>query len=310
MKALLSTFTASALVFISCSCSGQQWFQQYFDGADTASLNSIQVVLDTGSTNVWHIAPPQKILFDSAYSLPNVIITDSLLAYPDSSTSSFTVQVTEENSWGPSIIALQWAQKLDLENGRDGGMIEFSFDNGQTWASAFDNPLIYNFYGYDNVNVDTLHNGLVGFTGIDTNWRDIWLCYDSYFFWEALDSIRVRFTFTSDTVSTGQEGWMIDNMTLHRTWVHTINKMDDDVYMRVFPNPAKGRINIETRKIQAYHAIERAELFNMAGLSVRTFGRRPTKTFLDVSGIPAGVYHLKVHTNIRSETFKVVIEND
>ena len=138
---------STVLLFLIVRSSTAQFHTQYFDGADTSLYNAILIDIDSDSSNVWQIGIPQKIIFDSAATLPNAIVTDTINFYPSSDTSRFIAKVyLNGNNWG--IFALQWKQKLDLDTAFDGGIIEYSTDTGNTWVNVFNNPNVYNFYGF------------------------------------------------------------------------------------------------------------------------------------------------------------------
>ena len=169
-----------------------QTYSQYFDGADTSAFNSLLINIDTSSSNIWQIGQPQKIIFDTAATFPNAIVTDTSNYYPTNNTSSFSFGVDPQwFGWG--ILALQWKQKLDMDIDYDGGIIEFSSDTGNTWKNVFNNPYVYNFYGFDTANQDTLISGDYAFSGTDSTWKDIWLCFDLS--WLSFsDSLMFRYT--------------------------------------------------------------------------------------------------------------------
>ncbi len=283
-----------------------QTYHQYFDGADTSSYYSIFMQLDTSSTNVWQIGPPNKLIFDSAATAPNALVTDTLLSYPTNSFSSFTYDIPN-NGFPMGIMAIQWIQKLDMDPGMDGGLVEYSRDKGQTWINAFNSPEVYNFYGFDSINVDTLPNGEMGFTGTDSTWKDIWLCFD-YSWLNNYDSVLIRHTLVSDSVDQNREGWIMDNFLVHITMIHTVNEVDTKEYMTVGPNPTQGRVELVTKKREGYHVIENMELVNAEGKVVQNWGLSPTKYFIDISNQPNGIYFLRVKTNIQTETFKIILD--
>ncbi|MCB0807097.1 MAG: T9SS type A sorting domain-containing protein [Bacteroidales bacterium] len=294
-------------LLVTCGLTGisQPTFTQYFDGADTSAYNSILVEIDNAPGNIWQIGMPQKAIFNSAATIPNAMITDTTHFYPASNTSRFRARII--NDWVFfGVLAFQWMQKLDMDSDHDGGIIEFSTDGGDSWQNAFNNPYVYNFYGWDPVNQDTLTNGEYAFSGTDTTWKNIWLCFDLS--WMSLfpDTINVRYTFTSDSIDNEREGWMIDNMMAHITIIHTVDETEPGDYMTISPNPTTGRINIETQKLDKFHIIEKIELIDMAGKVVKRWGTSPTKFYIDISDQPEGSYILKVKTNIKTETFRVV----
>ena len=299
---LLVFLVAILLPFIGNS----QYYMQYFDGADTNG-NAIQIIIDTANDNIWQIGKPQKQIFDSAATWPNSLITDTLNSYPTNNVSKFSYYVNTNSFFNGGIIAIQWKQKLDMDLGQDGGMIEFSLDSGQTWQNAFDNPNVYNFYGFDSINVDTLPNGELGFTGTDSTWKDIWLCFGVSWM-SNYPNMLVRHTLVSDSVENSMEGWVIDNLMVHITIVHTVEEVEKKDYLTVGPNPTNGRVEIQTQKVEGYHVIENIELVNIEGKVIQQWGVSPTKFFVDIQNHPNGVYFLRVKTNIKSETFKIVLE--
>ncbi len=285
-----------------------QQFYQYFDGADTNTNNSLIIEIDADSSNVWQIGPPQKTIFDNASTLPNAIVTDTVNSYPPNNFSRF--QFEFENQGFANIVAIRWMQKLDLEANADGGIIEMSVNNGATWSSAFDNPNVYNLYGYDSSNVDTLQNGTIAFTGTDSTWKDIWLCYDANW-WNSITSVvKFRFTLISDSTESSQDGWMIDNLVVSPTITHTINEKETDAYMHIYPTQTDGRVFIETKKLQQYHIIENIEVLNSSGQVVKSYGISPIKYFLNLNDLADGVYIIKVKTNVKTVTERIVLQRN
>lgn len=301
---LLYTFL---FLFISGSCFAQ-FYRQYFDGADTAASNSIRVLLDQDTSNIWQIGNPNKMVFDQAATNPNAIVTDTVNYYPVNNISRFIIKVPLDYNWG--VFALQWKQKLDLDVA-EGGIIEYTTDSGNTWVNVFNNPYVYNFYGFNTSNAGYLFTGEEGFVGVDTTWRDVWLCFD--FSWTSQfmvnDTIMIRYSFKSDSIVNSKDGWMIDNMIAHSTIIHTINEKKTDKYLSVYPTPASDNIYIEAQKIQDFHIIEHMVLLNSSGQVVEEWRNIPTKFFINAKKYSSGMYHLKIRTNIRSEVLPVLIHH-
>lgn len=296
-----------SLVLITLFSTAQETYYQYFDGADTSASNSIIIHIDTSISNTWQIGQPQKAIFDSAASFPNVMVTDTVDFYPANNSSGFQFTIVPWINWG--ILAVQWMQKLDMDAGYDGGIIEFSVDGGSSWENAFNNPHVYNFYGFMPENHDTLQTGEDAFSGTDETWRDIWLCYDMS--WVTFnDSIMVRYTFVSDSENNNKEGWMIDNMMAHLTIIHTIGEKEQDKYINVFPNPSGDMLYIEIQKLEEFHIIENMMLINAGGFIVEEWKNIPVKFFINTNNYSNGMYYLKIKTNIKSETIPVVISRN
>ncbi len=283
----------------------QPFFRQFFDGNPTS--NTLTVTIEPNS--LWQIGAPQKLLFNRASSLPNVIVTDTLKAYTPNSTSRFTISVKPEAQNG--IYAVRWLQKLDMDPGKDGGIVEYSIDTGKTWTNIFNNPYVYNLYGFDPENVDTLPGGQVGFSGQDTTWKDIWLCFDmSWVQQVGRDSILIRYSMISDSFHSGREGWMIDNMTAHLTIQHTISETEQTSYLNIYPTPSTDILHIEAKKLQEFHIIEEIVLTNSAGQVVDKWYNLPTKFWISTMKYANGNYFLRVKTNIQTQTTPIIIQHE
>jgi hypothetical protein len=301
MKTTLTFLALFACYFGSFS----QFYQQYFDGADTSAWNSIIVEIEADSNNLWQVGPPLKVIFDSASTDPNVIITDTAQFLAGANVSRFGFRIATQ-SWGWGILALQWVQKLDMPHGMAGGLVEFSTDYGLTWENSFTSPYVYNFYGFLPQNQSTLWTGEEGFSGQDSSWRDIWLCYDLS--WAGLvDSMDVRFTFKADSTGENYEGWMIDNLLCHLTIGHTLKEVPKDDHLLVYPSVTSGRIHILASKIEPEDYIERIEVMDALGRIVESVGPCPTRFWMDLQQHAPGNYYVRVKTPSRTETAKVVL---
>lgn len=301
-------YLTTALLICIVQFSSAQFYTQYFDGADTSVWNSIRIDIDTASQNVWQIGTPQKTIFDSAATQPYAIVTDTINFYPTNDTSRFIAKVWMNfGAWG--IFALQWKQKLDLDQGFDGGIIEYSTDTGNTWVNVFNNPYVYNFYGFQPSNKDTLVGGEYAFSGTDSTWKDIWLCFDMSWLqqFQPNDTLLFRFTMLSDSINNNKEGWLIDNMLAHITIIHTVKETEQENYLNVYPNPANNIVNIQAQKIMDFHIVEVMELVDPLGRVVDKWTNIPTKFWFDTNKYNDGLYFLKIKTNLKSETFPLVI---
>ena len=241
---------------------GQDSYYQYFDGEDTvcnvsndiySNSASVCITINNPEKSIWQIGKPNKLMFSNSATEPNAIVTDTVNFYPSNDTSSFEFTFIN-NYLYRGIVAIRWKQKIDMDKGFDGGKIEFSTDSGLTWQNAFNNPYVYNFYGFNNDNIDTLVNGDIVFSGTDNEWKDIWFCFD-YSWLRKLNSIKIKFTFISDNINNHKEGWLIDNLFIQSTSIHTVNEIKPNKYINVYPNPSSNILNIEIEKIKDFHII-------------------------------------------------------
>jgi hypothetical protein len=304
MKIKLLVFTS--LILNSVNAFSQTMYQQYFDGADTSASNSIIINLDTSCyNNVWQVGKPQKTIFHSAATVPNVIVTDTINNYPPNDTSRFAFSFYNQYPWNP--LAVQWMQKLDMDRHRDGGIIEFSGDSGATWQNAFNNTNVLNFYGYQTANKDTLLTGEYAFSGKDTNWRNVWLCIKPNMFPNMNQKVMFRFTLKTDSINNSHEGWMIDNMMMHPTFVHPVNEMKMAQNLKVYPTLTEGIIRIEDPSGKEQGPLQTIELFGVDGKLLEKYTNRTAKYSIDIHKYEAGMYFLKISTDIRTENHPIML---
>lgn len=300
----------TSLIFSMATTMAQPIYYQYFDGADTSASNSVIVTIPPSLGNIWQIGPPQKTIFNSASTTPNVMITDTINMYPVSNTSSFSFKIFPDPWWGgPMIIAVQWKQKLDMQQFQgDGGIVETSI-NHSPWENVINSPWSYNLYGYDPANVDTLSSGEAAFSGTDTTWRDIWFCHYGGVM-SSTDTMEIRFTFKSDSIPNTKEGWMIDDLSTHITFGHTIKEIEQKEYLMAFPSPTNGIVNLQLEKMNSLHMIEHMELRDAKGTLVKSWGKCPPRYFIDLRDVADGIYFLVVTTNIKTDTKKIILKKD
>ena len=192
-----------------------------------------------------------------------------------------------------------------MEKHQDGGIVEFSLDNGTTWQNAFNTPISHNYYGFDPSNRDTLASGEYVLSGTDTAWRDIWFCL--YRFSGIPTAIDYRFTFKSDASNNRKEGWMIDNLMAFQTYMHIVKENEKSDYLSVYPTATQGTVNIEALKIQDDHVIETVQLYGLDGRLLGEFKADPSRMSIDISHLPNGVYYLMINTNLEHEVFPLML---
>lgn len=296
-------FTSIFILLCILSKGQLSYYIHNFEGP--ASQNQLTLAIGTNTDNIWQVGVPQKTLFASASTTPNAIITLTAGTYPINNTSSFSLAVPINYtycSWCP--FALQWNQKLDMEQGKDGGIVEFSTNN-QTWYSAFTSTSTYQFYGFMPANVATISTTEKAFTGTDNVWRSIWLCISPQAV-NTNDTIWFRFIFKSDGVETDQEGWVLDNFYAHQTFVHPVKEQSMNKSLVVYPNITNGVVNVEAKKIKPDDRIDNISLLDVNGNMIEDYGPNFSKVVLDISKHPPGTYYLKIRIGKKVESYKVI----
>jgi hypothetical protein len=282
-----------------------QMYTQYFDGEDTVAWNSILVHPDTSSSGVWQVGPPQKIIFESASTIPNVLVTDTVNTYPDSLSSSAWFMIPQD-ALSSGSIAIQWNQKIDFDLNKDGGLVEFSSDSGATWQNAFYHPDVYNFYGWSTANEGALPSGEACFTGTDSTWKNVWLCFLYDYLW-TIDNLSVRFRIVSDSVETNQEGWMIDNIHLAQTWFHPVAEQSRPANFKIYPTITDRSVALEQINSSAELTVKGISILNMNGQLIRLVDASTNVEFIDISDLAPGRYLLMIESDQKKELHEFVI---
>ena len=292
--------TVFILAFLSTIFSISFAQTQFNDFENSVNLD---VLIEPGNDTLWQIGPPAKTLFDEARSLPNAILTDSVNTYPIDQSTWFEIELDDNTTYSWPFIQIGWQYKADMEQGVDGGIIEASYDNGQTYRNIFSDPdFVPEIVG--SFETDTLFNGEVGITGTTDDWQWMAICWGTYngTLPIAPDFIQIRYTFVSDSTDTQQEGWMMDNFITEIAVVgSTTNRVVQP--MKVFPNPTVDALYFELDEINDPNA--KIMVYNNAGqlvikekLDLRSMVRQSIST----KNLPAGMYKVLIETE--DDTFQ------
>ncbi len=236
--------------------------------------------IDTSSQNIWQIGTPQKTVFTEAYSLPNAIMTDTLLPYPINAQSYVELAIGTFNFLEdyPYNFTITFEHQYDTDTLCDGGYITISYDNRATWTNIINDSLYQQVVGGDitpstlghpnlYTNEDLLCSGEVGFSGSSNEWKHTTLS------WVLLpvvgiesvypDTIFLRFNFESDSLDTAKDGWMIDNIQLHSLDVGSSIKPLPSSLTSIYPNPTKdGHLHL---LMDPSLQLEQLAVFNIQG---------------------------------------------
>ncbi|MGB6037507.1 MAG: T9SS type A sorting domain-containing protein, partial [Cryomorphaceae bacterium] len=149
----------------------------------------------------------------------------------------------------------------DTDTLKDGGFMSISFDNGESYYNVIESMEAENVYysefpgnGFNAINLysqsDTLYNGEFGYSGNSNGWVSTMLGWNVLYIAPpkggAMDTIRFRFNFISDSVDNSREGWMVDDIYTFRVQILSSVKNQSKVLFKLYPNPASNRIMVET----------------------------------------------------------------
>ena len=273
------------------------------------------LILDTSSQNIWQIGRPQKTFFDSAYSPPNAIVTDTINFYPVNCNSHFDLKIGQFNfdEDYPCDMFLEMKHKFDTDTLKDGGYISVSYDNGQTWMNFIEDTVYYHVCAggidYYNLYSDTLYNGEYGFSGHSNGW------ITTYFSWhyypvKSVDSIPdtmiIRFNFISDSIQNNKEGWMIDNIKLYSVELDGAIKDTKSLNFNIVPNPMN---DISVVEMENYSEAE-LSIYNIEGKLIKQKKYTDNQTItINKENLNPGIYFVKIKADDNATGIKKLIVN-
>ena len=257
------------------------------------------VSIDTDS--VWYIAKPQKVLLSMPSNLGDyALITDTNQYYPKNSRSSFQFKLYLDVV---DFYLIEFYQKYDFELKKDGGIIETSYDNGETWQNLIMDTLIINhnlgYLLYDIDDTIEAFGGQPGFTGTfsEGGFYSVW--------WQNYsmigDTMLLRFTFASDSNDTDNEGWLLDGFRFGGGLV-PIDDPATNSALTLYPNPASSYLSIKTQN----GLLVQLDVLTTAGTIVYSKTINGNE-ILDISSLKPGIYFIRCIENTgRIQIFKII----
>ncbi|NPD86319.1 T9SS type A sorting domain-containing protein [Lentimicrobium sp. L6] len=280
-----------------------QWYNETINFESPSSMIWID---DSQENNIWQIGTPQKEYFDEAYSVPYAILTDTLQSYGENIHSSFIVSVKDWLWFEGSPAILSFKHKFDTDTLSDGGYIDVSYDNGETWLSIIHDTTMFNcewspgyyFYSenfYDDN--DTLFNGNAGFSGRSDDWETAsfeWLyCLGVKDYYP--DSLMIRFNFISDDIASNKAGWMIDDIKLQSFECSSVSEKENTISSSIYPNPINRNsvLKIEGWQGKSYDI----EIFDLNGKLVYSQMNNASSFPLNNISFNPGIYFYQISTD-------------
>jgi hypothetical protein len=264
---------------------------------DTLNLSPLHdwITIENPDSSIWEIGQPDKLFFNSAYSGEKAIVTDSTHFYSDSCNDYFYITIPwEEHFWGEGI--LSFFHKFDTDTLTDGGIIEVSYDDGESWKNILDDKdhISTNFIGIYN---DTIMGSEYGFSGRSDGWQYVEL----YWWWAALTSGKnaqierlakplIRFRFVSDSINTQKEGWMIDDIVFRGYDVGGAISEQIRQSIEIFPNPSNGIIHVKYENINTNDL--NFTVYNLSGQLM--LKDKISNNQIDISSLKNGIYIYKI----------------
>jgi len=283
---------------------------------DTLSFedNSGDLIINQDSTNLWQIGEPQKVLFDSAYTRPNAIMTDTIQFYPANNESTFILKL-DTNSFNSDFpdpeteTTLEFWHKFDTDTLQDWCTLEVSYNGGTTWdtLSTDTNYCVEHWTEIPGPPSQSMM-GPTAYSGSSHGWqkesfRWIWALLArpngncGNIFGVSPDSIWLRFKFVSDSVDTQKEGWMIDNITVIGDFISSIDGPIQLSPSISYPNPVSDILYIDAQDQE----FVKLTVLDAQGKKVFVQSFDATPFQLSVKHLPNGLYFYLIENTYKDQ---------
>ncbi len=198
------------------SISSQDLIEVNWGGIELSLENTYEYVfLNISNDSVWKIMEPEKDILYLPTGNPDfgiyAIITDTSLYYRRNLSSYFNFKLRLSST---DKYTFKFYHKYDFEENIDGGIIETSYDDGETWQNILiDENILETLISFNNLysEDDTIssYNGSPGFTGTLEELTEVTIQFEPNEYIDG-ETMLLRFTISSDSVDSEHEGWMID----------------------------------------------------------------------------------------------------
>lgn len=257
----------------------------FYDDFDIDFTDTSQYkYLSIDTNNVWTIAKPKNK--QNLTWISDALFTDTSLYYGKNIKSSFQVKLYFNGQHDYYVVYL--IHKYDFEKNRDGGIIETSYDGGHTWQNILVDPKIggdsrtFNLYNVSDT-IASFENQ-PGFTGSISDLTETVF----YFFTGNVeeDTMLLKFTITSDSFESENEGWMFRELRFYTTLLDGIEESNTST-IGIYPNPVNEDLRINGNS----ENISKIEIFSTTG-RLLTGKTGNYISSIDVSGLSKGIYLL------------------
>lgn len=262
-----------------------------FDPGSPLQLDSVY------PAGAWQVGAPDKPAFDSAWSAPGALVTDTMAPYPVGGPFYAEFHLPNSNGeWGPAFIQLSFTHRLDFDTGEAAGWVEVRNPYDTNWVRLMD-PDAFMFYDVwtEDPSGTVTDSGFV-YNGPTDDWNTALIGFscmavvneppeDRGGGEESL--LHFRFVFGSSANTNGLGGWLIDDVRMDH-W-GACNAIDERAADRLTlaPNPASGHVTITFGATNEQYAVD---LLAMDGRVVRSERALMRSHSIDVGELDNGAY--------------------
>ena len=264
------------------------------------------IIIEASANNNWQIGSPSKTFFDAAHRGAKAILTDTINSYSPNDTSVFVYTIRNPNTF-TCYTSMEYWHKFDTDTLTDIGLIDASYDGGNSWITVSDTgfipPMGSEFWwdsDYHQATGQYKPHPLItsgksdGWILSRFNWQ-WWIPVKEDTIISPPDSLMIRFTFISDDVETNKEGWMIDDIvTYSADWnlCSGTEEQSNERPISISPNPFSNQATLTSIKLLNHACIT---IYNISGQLVnRIEGNTGTAVTIQRKSLPAGLYYLVV----------------
>jgi hypothetical protein len=119
-----------------------------------------------------------------------------------------------------------------------------------------------------------------------------------------IDTLYYRFTFSSDSIETNQQGWLLDDIKLieHTEGIQDFGSRNE---ISIYPNPAD---NVITVSVKAFTSAMDVSVYDILGQLQLKQTLYKNKQDIDISGLSKGIYMVKVLGGNNSSASMIIKE--
>lgn len=264
---------------------------------DTISQSPLSdwISIPSPNENIWDYGIPSKSIFNGSLSGDRTMITDSADSYPTLINDYFLISIPSSEdfyNWPEGI--LSFYHKYQTDSLFDGGLIEISYDGGESWINLIDDVqnVESNFIGL-YTDADTIMGGTPAFTGSSGDWKYaefhwIWVALLKSAITEIKTLPILKFRFISDENDSQKDGWMIDQIVFrgydYSGGIDELNHHTNGIY----PNPCADFIYLDFP-----NDCVKFNIYNVDGKLITNRITNGIKQ-IDISELTPGIYYYTV----------------
>lgn len=273
--------------------------EYYLNFENSNELQHLSIDTSSDTSNIWQVGSPQKTIFSSAFSLPNVIVTDLLNPYPINDTSVFMITNIAGGGFdGPHTATLEAEYSVNSDSTKDYGTIEFSPDKGSTWIDLITTTAYAPYFSWPEPK-PILTGNSNGWKHFYVNLAGLGLVFNIQYG----DTVLYRFTFITDSIQTNKDGLMFDNFHFI-DYQEGIKEVQNDNLISLYPNPTPDLLTVKRTKSNDKQTIQ---ILNYSG-QVLYENQNFTGEKIETKQLNNGVYLLK-YSDTNSFSIKKFIIN-